>query len=129
MNMDINVVEAEGQPKATKAAAAVTPQIGKELLEVWGEKIASQFGVKLPGSPQVLGQGTRGTAFAIDGKTVLKLTNDESEAGAQAKLRDSPVEFAAHVSTVFSLGSTGYYGIVQERLTPPAPLWRGHEDE
>lgn len=100
----------------TYGFSAVTPQAGAELLKRYSAKISSQFGVTIPQHPQVLGQGTRGTAYVIGGGKVLKLTDDESEAAAAAKLRDLKVDFAVHIEAVFQMRD--YYGIIQEQLQP-----------
>ncbi len=100
----------------TYGYSAVTPQSGAELLRRYAAKISAQYHVTIPQRPQVLGQGTRGTAYVIGGGKVLKLTDDESEAKAAAKLRDLKVDFAVHVEAVFQMRD--YYGIIQEQLQP-----------
>lgn len=109
-------------PPQKKQPDRVTPESGRELIARFGDKLA-QRGVRVPPNARDVGTGTRGTAFEIDAKTVIKFTNDGSEAAAQAALAASKVDFAARVDHVFELGSTGYYAIVQERLQPlPGPL-------
>lgn len=66
----------------------------------------------------ILGTGTRGVAVDVGGNRVLKLTDDEQEVRAAAKMlsiskkSDDFVKFFA----VFRLGDTGYFGVLQEKL-------------
>ena len=78
-------------------------------------------------SAKALGSGQKGTAFAIDGGRVLKLTTDKSEANAMALVAAHPSPYVVRVYDVFKLGpkftSTALYGIVQERLSSPDASW------
>lgn len=66
---------------------------------------------------QVLGVGTRGAAFAI-GDKVLKVTADDREAQAAARLIGSKHNNLVKVYKVIKFGKTGAYGVFQEKLNP-----------
>lgn len=68
-------------------------------------------------SLQVLGTGTRGTAFEF-GDKVLKVTNDAQEARAAATLVGKDVQNVCRYFAVVKFGDTDNYGIVQEKLKP-----------
>lgn len=76
---------------------------------------------QLPEGPyEILGRGTRGTAYAIDEARVLKITNDKSEAVGAALVRDAPDPLgnAQRIESVWFLKGAGVsaFAIVQERL-------------
>lgn len=106
----------EREDSITHGYSAITAGSGKELLRRYGALISKKYGITIGNTPKILGQGTRGTAYDVGGGKVLKLTDDDTEAQAAAKLKDHPVEFAVHVFAVFEI--RGYYGIVQEKLSP-----------
>lgn len=68
-------------------------------------------------SLQVLGTGTRGTAFEL-GDKVLKVTNDAQEAQAAAMLVGKDIKNVCRYFAVVKFGDTDNYGIVQEKLKP-----------
>lgn len=70
---------------------------------------------------KLLGQGGRAYVFWLsDRKRVLKLTSDETDALACVLLGKHPANPIVRVYDVFRFGSTPYYGIVSEKLTPLA---------
>jgi hypothetical protein len=108
-------------PKHHHSPPANSPDIGKEVIETFGDRIQQQRGWDIPDDPVVLGRGTRGTTYALDSKVALKLTTDESEALASEKIRETPVDKVVEIYDVFSLAGTQYFCIVQERLQPLEP--------
>lgn len=66
---------------------------------------------------QVLGVGTRGAAFAV-GDKVLKVTGDDREAQASARLVGGKHNNLVKVYKVIKLGKTGAFAIFQEKLNP-----------
>jgi hypothetical protein len=77
----------------------------------------------LPDGPyEVLGKGTRGTAYAVSPLVVLKVTGDHTEAVGAALIRDTPDPLgnAQSILSVWELRRPGVqaWAIVQERLSP-----------
>ena len=72
--------------------------------------------------PELLGTGTRGTAYRVDTK-VLKITNDVSEAVGAALIRDTPDPLGnvQRIESVWKLQGTENvaYAVVQELLGQP----------
>lgn len=65
-----------------------------------------------------LGQGTRGIAFAIDDKKVLKITDDNQEAASSNTLKGKTLTRVANIYDVWQFPNTKLYGIVLERVVP-----------
>jgi len=91
---------------------------GRRGQKIW-EKLKKS--ADLPDGPfEVLGKGTRGTAYAVDEKRVLKVTADRSEAVGAASVRDNPDQAgrAQNILSVWELRRPGQraWAIMQERL-------------
>lgn len=106
-------------------AKTVPEPLGKEQIfrDPKGPKIWDKLSVsaRLPAGPyEILGKGTRGTAYAMDEQRVLKITNDKSEAVGAALVRDTPDPLgnAQRIESVWQLRgqTTAAFAIVQERL-------------
>jgi len=70
-------------------------------------------------SKKLLGKGGKAYVFWLsDRKKVLKITVDDRDAKASAVVRDHPDKSLIHIYDVFQFGSTEFYGIVAEKLTP-----------
>jgi len=92
----------------------VTPDEAKELLKRF-PKGAAKLGIKDVDSLQPIGTGTRGTVFEV-GDKVLKVTNDGKEAHAASILVGKNVSGVVNFYGVWSLGDTGTFAILQEKL-------------
>lgn len=103
-------------PKHHHTPKPITPDIGKEVLETYGDRIQQQRNWDIPDDPVVLGRGTRGTVYDLGNNVAMKLTSDTSEAEASEKVRKTPIDGVVEIFDVFALGSTGYFCIVQEKL-------------
>jgi hypothetical protein len=76
-----------------------------------------------------LGTGTMGAAFDAGSGKVLKVTIDSKEANAAAILIGKKLNHVYNVYEVFQFDSTGYYGILQEKLKPVSdPLLKKYFD-
>jgi serine/threonine protein kinase len=85
----------------------------EKVLQKWDEKLKS-LNLK-PVSE--LGEGTQGVAYALeDPNKVLKVTEDSREANAAQKIVGKKYKHIYEVYRVFQFDSSGFFGIVQERL-------------
>ena len=92
----------------------------KEILKKFPKGMKA-LGINNVDSLKVLGIGTRGTAFDMGGGKVLKITNDEKEAGAASVLLGKKINNIVNFFAVKKLKDTPYYVIVQEKLQPLSP--------
>ena len=100
-----------GEPKP------ITADQTKELLKKFPKGVA-KLGIKdVDGLQQLGSTGTHGTAFDL-GDKVLKVTDDEREAKAASALVGKDVKGVVNFYGVWSLGNTGAYAILQEKLLP-----------
>jgi len=63
-----------------------------------------------------LGSGSQAIVFDAGGGKVLKITEDQSDAQAALKAKESNLKYVAKVFNVFKFPGEDYYGIVLERL-------------
>lgn len=94
----------------------VSPEQAKEVLKKF-PKGAKKLGIQNVDALQPLGTGTQGTAFAV-GDKVLKVTKDAKEAHAASVLVGQHLKNIVQFYGVWSLGDTGLYAILQEKLAP-----------
>jgi hypothetical protein len=103
------LIEADGSTTDEASAKAILKKFPKGM---------RALGINNIDSLKVLGIGTRGTAFDMGGGKVLKITNDEKEAGAAAVLLGKKINNIVNFFAVKRLKDTPYYVIVQEKLQP-----------
>jgi len=89
----------------------------KEVLKKFPKGMKA-LGVNNVDSLKALGVGTRGTAFDVGNGKVLKLTNDEKEAGAASVLVGKNIKNIVNFYAVKRLKDTPYFVILQEKLEP-----------
>jgi hypothetical protein len=94
----------------------VNPEQAKEVLKKF-PKGAKKLGIHDVDSLQTLGTGTQGTAF-LAGDKVLKITKDAKEAHAASVLVGQHYKNIVNFYGVWSLGDTGLYAVLQEKLLP-----------
>jgi hypothetical protein len=102
----------------SEASGAVKPDEAKELIKKF-PKGMKKLGIdpSKADTLQVLGIGTRGTAFDL-GNRVLKITNDASEAAVANILKGKNLSNVVNFYDVWAFGDTGFFGVTQEKLLP-----------
>ena len=101
----------------SEASGAIKPEAAKELIKKF-PKGMQKLGIdpSKADTLQVLGIGTRGTAFDL-GNRVLKITNDASEAAVANILKGKNLSNVVNFYDVWAFGDTGFFGITQEKLS------------
>jgi hypothetical protein len=102
------------------------PLVAKYFLLKYKESLEKK-GIKIGDNPQSLGHGDLGSAFKLSDNTVLKITEDATEAKAARHILGKNFKNVYHIHAVFELGDTKVYVIWQEFLDG-APLEDVKED-
>jgi serine/threonine protein kinase len=91
----------------------------KPIIKKYYSKIRKAAGLE-DDYPSILDCGSYGCAYDCGGGKVVKITSDESEAVAAAKVKTlGKHKNVYNVYNVFKLGSGSWYAIVQEKLEEP----------
>lgn len=110
---DISEAEVAAEPPRVVPQTLNNKEYGTQLAIAAAEKLGI-------GHPTYLGGGANGFAFAIDNNTVLKITEDISEADAAFKLLRAEPKYIAHIYNLYKLYDTeknlSFYLILEENI-------------
>jgi predicted unusual protein kinase regulating ubiquinone biosynthesis (AarF/ABC1/UbiB family) len=79
------------------------------------KKKLTDMGIELS---KVLGGGQKGIAYDTRDGKVLKITSDPQEAVSAKNIENKKLHYVYQIFKVFQFDSTGYFGILQEKLKP-----------